>query len=79
LIYQLFIFLVMLLLGGGAWFFLNYLASYMINVSVTQFPAYAGLPHVGFMVALVYWGILFLCFMPALIYLWVNTQRPEAR
>jgi len=44
---------------------------------VTEFPMYAALPHVGFMLSIGHWGLWLLVMLPMAFYLWNQTQRPE--
>ena len=78
MIYHVAVFLAMILGGTAAWFFLNSIAQYVVNWHITAYPQWSGDPQVVLMIQLLNWGLLLFCYLPALIYLITNTQRPEA-
>jgi len=66
-----------LIFGGLEWALVRYLVLVAHNFYVTHYPHWAGMPHVGFMLAFTTWGVFFLVFLPTAVYLWTQTQRPE--
>jgi len=71
-------FLLMVGAGSGTWFIIkSLLINRFINFHIVNFPQYSLLPQFTFIIALANWGILFICLIPAALYLWSNTQTPE--
>lgn len=79
MIIQLVMFVLMIGMGSGVWFFFQLMLEYVLNFMLTEFPQFFGNVFVTFIVGVVQWGLLLLCWLPAAIYLWSNTQRPEVR
>jgi hypothetical protein len=77
MIMELFIFFVLILGGGAVWFILNYILAILFNWYQAYYPVYAAMPVFTFLSASVNYGVLLICMIPATIYLWINTQRPE--
>ena len=69
--------LVNLIFGGFEWIVARYLITRAANFYITEFPEYAGIPHVDFMLAVAHWGVWIIILLPTSIYLWTQTQRPE--
>lgn len=46
------------------------------NWLITHYPQYGTTVWVVFTYNLIQWGLLLFCWIPAIRYLWVNTQRP---
>ena len=65
-------------IGGSVWFLLAYILDILFNWYAVYYPVYAAYPSTVFLVAAVDWGMFLICMLPAAIYLWTNTQRPEA-
>ena len=68
--------LITFVFGGISWVFSRYLILVAHNIYVSEFPMYAGLPHIAFFLAITHWG-LFLIMLMSAYYLWNQTQRPE--
>ena len=66
-----------LLFGAGTWVMIRIVVLQAHNYYVTEFPQWAAMPHVGFMLAVTQWGLWLLVMLPVAVYLWANTQRPE--
>ena len=80
MIIQLVVFISMVGVGTAAWFYFQLILEYVINFMATEFPQwFFDTVFIDFFVGVVQWGLLLLCWMPAAIYLWTNTQRPEIR
>jgi hypothetical protein len=71
-------FFALLLVGGSLWYLLEYVLDLLFNWYMVYYPVYATMAVIPFLQAIVAWGVLLLCMVPAAIYLWTNTQRPEA-
>lgn len=69
--------LVTMVFGGFTWALCRYLMLVVGNMFATNFPEYATLPHVSFMLAVTNWGLWLLVMLPVAFYLWQQTQRPE--
>jgi len=65
------------LFGGFSWVLCRYLILLAHNMYVTEFPMYAALPHVGFMLSIGQWGLWLMVMLPMAFYLWNQTLRPE--
>jgi hypothetical protein len=74
---ELVIFGILVGVGGAVWFFLNYILAILFNWYQVMYPTYYTDPVVTTLVAFSEWGLLFVCLIPAIIYLITNTQRPE--
>jgi len=79
MIIELITFITMIGMGSGVWFFLQLVLEYIVNFMLTHFPQWFNNVFVTFFIGVIDWGLLLLCWMPAAIYLWTNTQRPEVR
>ncbi len=79
MIIQLVIFISMIGMGSAAWFILQLILEYILNFMLTEFPQWFNNAFVTFFIGTYDWGLLLLCWMPAAIYLWTNTQRPGVR
>lgn len=79
MIIQLITFITMIGMGSGVWFMFQLILEYIVNHMLTEFPQWFGNAFVTFFIALIQWGLLLLCWMPAGIYLWTNTQRPGVK
>jgi len=66
-----------LIFGGFEWVISRYLILQAANFYMTEFPHWAGIPHVDFMLAVAHWGLWIMVLLPTAIYLWTQTQRPE--
>jgi len=77
MIFHLVQFVLLLIAGSGVWLFLSYFANYVINWHITHYPQWSGMAQVGFLIAIVDWGLLILLLLPAIIYLITNTRRPQ--
>ena len=69
--------LITFVFGGFSWVMCRYLVLVAHNMYVTEFPQWAGMPQVGFMLAFAQWGLWILVMLPMAFYLWTQTQRPE--
>jgi len=63
--------------GGFAWVICRYLILRVLNMYMVNFPQWASMPHVGFMLAVAHWGLWIIVMLPMAFYLWRQTQRPE--
>lgn len=63
--------------GGFEWIISRYLILLVYNFYITEFPQWAAIPHIDFMLAVAHWGIFIFVLIPTAIYLWTQTQRPE--
>ena len=79
MIIELVTFVTMIGTGTAVWFILQLILEYILNFMLTEFPHWFNNAFVTFFIGVSDWGILLLCWMPAAIYLWTNTQRPGAR
>ena len=77
MIYHLMVFLVMIGIGSVVWFYLQLILDYIVNFMVVNFPQWFSNAFVTFFIATSDWGLLLLCWFPAALYLWTNTQRPK--
>ena len=77
MIYQVFMFMVLLFGGGTFWYLIQYVVGYAANYSAVFWPQYAGMPTDAFVSGFISIGFLLLCLFPAIIYLWNNTTRPN--
>ena len=66
-----------IIFGGFSWIISRYLILLTANIYITEFPQYAAIPHLGFMISVAQWGTWLFVFIPTSIYLWTQTQRPE--
>lgn len=69
--------LISFVFGGFSWLICRYIILVAHNMYVTQFPMFAGMPHVSFFLAFAHWGLWILVMLPMAWYLWQQTQRPE--
>lgn len=76
MIYQVFTFLVLLFGGGSVWYLISYVIGFAQNHFEVNYPQYALLGQSVFIDGLLNAGFLIICMVPAIIYLWSNTQRP---
>lgn len=67
-----------IIFGGAEWILIKYMLDRFANFFITNYNSYVSVPHVSFMLAIVQWGAFLLVFLPTGIYLWTQTQRPEA-
>lgn len=79
MIIELVTFITMIGTGSVVWFLFQMVLEYLLNFMLTEFPQWFSNAFVTFFVGTVQWGLLLLCWMPAAIYLWTNTQRPGGR
>ena len=63
--------------GGFTWIICRYIMLAAYDMYLINFPQWASMPHVGFMLAVVNWGLWLLVMLPMAFYLWTQTQRPE--
>jgi hypothetical protein len=70
-------FLLLLFGGGAAWWLISYIVGYAQNYSMVFYPQYAAMPTNTFVAGFVSIGFFVICLIPAIIYLWNNTTRPN--
>ena len=78
MIAELVTFFILIGVGGGVWYLLNYVLAILFNYYAVHWPTYYADPTITFLISVCDWGMLLICLIPAIIYLWTNTQRPEA-
>lgn len=66
-----------LVFGAFSWIVCRYLLLIVGNYYLTEFPMYAGIPHIDFFMSVIHWGLWVFVMIPTSYYLWNNTQRPE--
>lgn len=69
--------LVTIVFGGFGWMLCRYIILRVANMFTVNFPQWAGLPHVTFMLAVTQWGLWIIIMIPVAFYLWRQTTRPE--
>jgi hypothetical protein len=70
--------LINLIFGAFSWITSRYLILVAANYYMTEFPEFAGIPHINFFLSIAHWGLWIFILIPTSLYLWTNTQRPEA-
>lgn len=66
-----------LIFGSFVWIVSRYLIMLSADIFISEFPAYAAIPHIGVLLSFTHWGIWLFVMIPTAIYLWTQTQRPE--
>ena len=79
MIIELVTFVTMIGTGSLVWFMLQYILEQVVNFVLTEYTQWFSNAFITFIIGTFQWGLLLLCWMPAVIYLWTNTQRPEIR
>ena len=69
--------IVYIIFGGAEWIIIKYMLDRFANFYLVNYNSYVSVPHVAFMMAVLQWGIFLIVFIPAGIYLFSQTQRPE--
>lgn len=77
MIYQLFIFFLLIFFGAVLNYPLRLVTSQIIEYATANYPSYVTGPWVRFIQAIDYWRPLIVVLLPALIWFFVNVQRPR--
>ena len=68
-----------IIFGGAEWVIISYILRRCANFFIVNYNTYASVPHLAFMMAVIQWGSFLMILIPAGIYLWTQTQRPEVQ
>lgn len=65
-----------IIFGSAEWVLIRYVLLRVSNWFTTAYPEYVVLPHDGFVLAWIHWGIFIYVFYGTAVYLWTQTERP---